>query len=95
LGHPNRRELRRAAAAARADRAQLRRRLRETESALARLAAEKREIEARLAAPDTYAGDKEALARLMKKNAETERAIEAAEAAWLEVQEALEGATPA
>jgi len=92
---PNRRELRRAAAAARADRAQLRRRLRETESALARLAAEKREIEARLAAPDTYAGDKEALARLMKKNAETERAIEAAEAAWLEVQEALEGATPA
>ncbi len=87
---PSRREKRRAAAAARADRAGLRRRLREAEAALARLAAEKRAIEERLAAPETYAGDKEALARLMKKNAETARAIEAAETVWLEVQEALE-----
>ncbi len=89
---PSKREARRAAAEARAGQAHLRKQAREAEKALAKLADEKAAIEARLADPATYAGDKEALARLMKRQAEVERAIAAAEAAWIEAQEALEAA---
>jgi len=88
-----RREDRRERAEARAALAPLRRRAREAEASLARLAAERAKIEAKLADPALYAPGRGAeIAAAQTRLAELARAAEAAEAAWLDAEAALEGA---
>ncbi len=81
---------RRRRAAAREATAHLRKRLKDAEAALERLAAEKAALHARLADPALYDGPPAEIAELNRRTAETDKAIEAAEAAWLAAQEALE-----
>ncbi len=88
-----RREERRGRADARASLAPLRKRAREAEQSLATLAAERRAIETRLADPALYgAGDAAEITRTTMRLADIDRAIAAAETAWLEASAALEEA---
>ncbi|MBV8612374.1 MAG: ABC-F family ATP-binding cassette domain-containing protein [Acetobacteraceae bacterium] len=87
----SRREERRGRAEARAALAPLRRQAREAESALERLSAERARIERALADPRLYAPGRGAdIAAANARLAAIARESEAAEAAWLAAQEALE-----
>jgi ATP-binding cassette subfamily F protein 3 len=91
---PTRRDERRERAEARAAVAPLRRRSREAELRIAGLAEERARIEAKLADPDLYAPGRAAeVTAAQTRLAAIARATEAAEAAWLEAEAALEAAS--
>ena len=70
--------------------APLRKRARDAEAAIARLSDERARLEVRLADPALYAGDRAAqIVAAQMRLAEIAREIEAAEAQWLEAEEAL------
>ena len=85
-------ERRRAAAAAREAQASLRRAAREAEARVEKLARECRELEARLADPQHYNGDRQDLEDLQTRYGTLKRALSEAETSWLSAQEALEKA---
>ncbi len=90
---PKRRDDRRGRAEARAQLAPLRRQAREAEALLGRLATERAAIEARLADPSLYAGARTAeITAANTRLATLAREAEAAEAAWLAAETALEEA---
>ncbi len=90
---PNRRDARRDRADARAAVAPLRRRARDAEARLARLAAERARIEARLADPAIYSDSRAAeVTAAQTRIAAIARESQAAEAEWLDAQQALEAA---
>ena len=89
---PTRRDDRRDRAQARVQTAPLRKQARDAEAALARLSSERAALEAQLADPAFYAGGGAAeVTAVNTKLAAIARAIEAAEMAWLEAEEALAG----
>jgi ATP-binding cassette subfamily F protein 3 len=69
-----------------------RKQLKKAEAALNKLNGEKQQIQTRLADPEIYNGAANAVADLTRRAGELDRAIAAAEAAWLAAQEALDGA---
>ena len=71
----------------------LRQRADAAEREVATLGERLKQIDAALAAPDLFARDPAAAAGLAKQRAETERALAAAEARWLQAQDAYESAT--
>jgi ATP-binding cassette subfamily F protein 3 len=92
----NRREERREAARERQRLAEARRPLQREidrlEAEIARLSAELRELDARLAAPDFYQdGDADEVATALKRRGTLAATLEASEARWLQLHEALEG----
>jgi ATP-binding cassette subfamily F protein 3 len=92
-GAPTRRVARRERAEARAATAPLRRQAREAEARLAKLAAERAAIEGRLADPRLYAdGNAAQITAAQTRLAAIAREAEAAEAAWLAAESALEEA---
>jgi len=88
----DRREARRANAEARVALAPLRRAARDADAALAALNKEKAALDAKLADPKAYAGDRAALNDLLRRQGDLAKRIEAAELAWLQAHEALESA---
>ena len=89
---PTRRDDRRDRAEVRAQLAPLRRQAKEAEALLAKLAAEKGRIEAKLADPAMYGpGRAGEVTAANQRLAAIGREVEAAEVAWLEASEALEG----
>jgi ATP-binding cassette subfamily F protein 3 len=87
---PTRRDERRERAEARAALAPLRRRAREAEALLAKLAAERADLEARLADPALYTSGRAAeVTAVNTRLAAIAREVAAAEAVWLEAEEAL------
>ena len=91
---PSRRDERRDRAEARVATAPLRRQAREAEARMARLATERAAIEAKLADPALYVPGRVAeVTAAQTRLAVIGRESEAAEAAWLEAEEALEAAS--
>jgi ATP-binding cassette subfamily F protein 3 len=91
---PTRKDDRRDRADARAAAAPLRRKAREAEAAILKLTTERNALEARLADPRLYAGDKTAeVTAANTRLAAIARAQDAAEAEWLAAEEALEAAS--
>ena len=88
----NKADDRRRRAETRAVTAQLRKALKATEAKMETLQAEKQALHDRLADPALYDGPAGGAAALTRRAGEVDREIEAAEAAWLEAQEALEAA---
>jgi len=86
------RQARRGRAEERARLAPLRQAARDAEREVARLQTERAELAARLADASTYAMPAAEVEALMKRHAEIETAIAAAEARWLEAEEAIEQA---
>ena len=72
----------------------LRRRARAAEAEMNRLAAEQSQLDAALAAPETY-GDAARAAEITRKRGYVAAQLAAAEASWLEAQQALEEASAA
>ena len=89
----NRKDQRRAAAEARAAQAPLRKAARAAELRLESLQEEKKALDELLADPSLYNRDGDDLTAIARKAAELERAIDSAEMAWLEAQEALESSS--
>ncbi|CAA7614699.1 ABC-F family ATP-binding cassette domain-containing protein [Magnetospirillum sp. UT-4] len=89
---PSRKDERRAAAEARAQLAPLRKRAQAAEKRLETLGAAKAALEAKLADPALYQKPAEEAVRLRKEHADTEAAIAATEAEWLQVHEELDAA---
>ncbi len=89
-GAAGRADDRRRRAAAREATAHLRKALKDAEAALERLAAEKARLHETLADPALYDGPADRVAALNRRAGALARDIEAAEAAWLEAQEALD-----
>ena len=89
---PSRKDDRRAAAQHRQRTAPLRKAVQAAETRVERLEAERARLEAALADPALYDGPAERLTSLQKDLGSVAKAIEAAEAEWLEAQEALESA---
>ncbi|WP_066545835.1 MULTISPECIES: ABC-F family ATP-binding cassette domain-containing protein [unclassified Sphingomonas] len=89
----DRKEARRAAAEAREQGNALKKRAREAEAELARLTERRGAIDRAMFDPSTAAPElaKLTMTELMKRRADVEAQIEAAEAAWLAASEALEG----
>ncbi|HEY0523934.1 MAG TPA: ABC-F family ATP-binding cassette domain-containing protein [Stellaceae bacterium] len=93
---PSRRDERRAAAERRKELEPLRRQAREAEKRIARLTEERRRLDAAIADPATYAdGGGNDIAGLLRRQADLNRQIEAAEAEWLSAEAAIEGAMAA
>jgi ATP-binding cassette, subfamily F, member 3 len=92
-GKGNRREDRKAAAAAREKGAALRNAVKTAESEMAKLTATRSAIERAMFDPASAAPEhaKLTMTDLMKRRADVEARLEAAEAAWVEASEALEG----
>ncbi|MBB4286344.1 ABC-F family ATP-binding cassette domain-containing protein [Roseospira goensis] len=90
-----RKDERRAAAELRQRTAPLRKAIQAAEKDIERLTAEKARLEAALADPALYQGPAERLTALQKDLGAVGRRIEAAEARWMEAQEALEAAEAA
>ena len=88
----SKKDVRRAAAASRAEVAPLKRAVRDAEKRLEALSKDRDAVTARLADPKLYDGPPEAVTELNKKQADLARAIAAAEEEWMEAQEALEAA---
>jgi len=88
----SRKDERRAAAAARAQLAPLRRKAEAAEKVVERLHQKKAALEAKIADPTLYQGSQDKLVELKKEMADIERAAVAAEADWLEANLALETA---
>jgi len=91
----NRKDQRRAAAEARAATAELRKAAQRAERRLEKLTADRAALEAKLADPTLYEGEADEVPRLQKRIGELDKEIAAAEAAWLEAEEAVEGAMAA
>jgi ATP-binding cassette subfamily F protein 3 len=91
-GTASRKDERRAAAEIRAQLAPLRKQVAAVEKRLEQSGKAKAGIEAKLADPALYSGPGEAVARLQKELAETQRCIDEAEAEWLDLHEQLEAA---
>lgn len=72
--------------------AKLRKTVKESEAEMAKLASKCATIEAKLADPSIYDGPTSDLMDLQLKHAEAKDALAAVESAWMEAQEALEGA---
>jgi ATP-binding cassette subfamily F protein 3 len=68
----------------------LRRKSREAEAAAARLTAEQQVLDQRLAAPEAFNGNRDALTEALKRRADLARRISEAEAEWYAAQEAIE-----
>jgi ATP-binding cassette subfamily F protein 3 len=83
---------RRAAANARAQLAPLKKQVQAAEKKLESLNAEAKAVHQQLADPALYQGPPAKIAELRRREADLARAIEAAEAAWLDASEALETA---
>jgi len=93
---PSRRDERRAAAERRKELEPLRRQAREAEKRIARLTEERRRLDAVIADPATYAdGGGNDIAGLLRRQADLNRQIEAAEADWLSAEAAIEEAMAA
>ncbi|WP_184043888.1 ABC-F family ATP-binding cassette domain-containing protein [Roseospira visakhapatnamensis] len=92
---PSRKDERRAAADLRARTAPLRKAIRAAETDLEKLAAEKARLEAALADPKLYEGPADRVTRLQIDLGDIGKKTDAAEARWLEAQEALETAEAA
>ncbi|MGJ3259402.1 MAG: ribosomal protection-like ABC-F family protein [Rhodospirillales bacterium] len=88
----NRKQARKERAEQRQATAALRKTIKNVEARIAKLEAEKASLEQRLADPEVYNGATRDLMDLQLKHANIKEAIAAAEAEWLEAQEALEGA---
>ncbi len=88
----SRKEMRRAAADARAAVAALRKQAKQAEAEIARLNRERDAIEAKLAAPETYDASSETVTDLNKRHGEIAARLAAAEARWMAAAEALEAA---
>ena len=88
----SRKDERRAAAAARAQVAPLRRKAEAAEKVVERLHQRKAALAAKIADPALYQGSQDKLVELKKEMAEIERAAAAAEADWLAANMALEAA---
>jgi ATP-binding cassette subfamily F protein 3 len=71
--------------------AKLRKTVQETEKKMAKLGEQKQKLEARLADPKIYNGSTSDMMKLQVEHSEIKEAMDQAEAAWLEAQEALEG----
>jgi ATP-binding cassette subfamily F protein 3 len=90
---PSRRDERRDRADARAATAPLRRRARDAEARMGKLAAEQAKLEAKLADPAIYAPGRVAeVTAAQTRLAAIAREMAAAEAEWLEAEEAIEAA---
>ena len=72
--------------------AKLRKTVKETETEMAKLESKRATIEAKLADPAIYNGPTSDLMDLQLKHSEIKDALATAESAWMEAQEALEGA---
>ncbi|RAU22972.1 glycosyl transferase family 1 [Paramagnetospirillum kuznetsovii] len=83
---------RKAAAEARAQLAPLRKTAQAAEKALDDLHKKQKQLEAQLADPALYRGPSAKLTELRRQEADLARKVDAAEATWLEAQEALEAA---
>jgi ATP-binding cassette subfamily F protein 3 len=93
---PTRRDDRRERADARLALAPLRRKAKEAEASLQKLTAERAALEAKLADPNLYAQGKAAeVTAANTRLAAIVRAMEAAETAWMEAEEAMEAASAA
>jgi ATP-binding cassette subfamily F protein 3 len=68
----------------------LRRKARAAEAAAARLAAEQKALDQRLAVPETFNGNRDAITEALKRRAELARRISEAEDEWLAAEEAIE-----
>jgi len=88
----NRKQARKERAEQRQATAELRKTIKNAETRIAKLEAQKTTLEARLADPEVYNGSTRDLMDLQLKHAALKEELDAAEAAWLEAQEALEGA---
>ena len=91
-GGDERKERRREAADRRAALAPLRKRLQATETKIERLEQKKSDLAARLGDPALYEGETDRLVEVQKQLGRLERDLQAAEADWLELQEAWEQA---
>jgi len=91
----SRKDQRREAAEARQRLAPLRKAAQDAEKRVERASAAAKAVEAKLADPALYARGGDAVARLQIELGEARRALEAAEEAWLEAQEALDAAAAA
>jgi ATPase components of ABC transporters with duplicated ATPase domains len=96
-GQPNRKEQRRLSAERRNALAPLRRRVLEAEATIARIETEKARLTSAMADPALYQdqGDSRRLVDLRKQYAEAEKALAAAEEAWLTLQQEFEDAEAA
>ena len=88
----NRKQARKERAEQRQATAELRKTIKNAESRIAKLEQQKAVLESKLADPGVYNGSTRDLMDLQLKHAEIKEALETEEAAWLEAQEALEGA---
>lgn len=88
----NRKQARKDRAEQRQATAALRKTVQDAEKKIAKLESQKITLEAKLSDPEIYNGATRDLMDLQLKHADIKQAIEEAEAAWLEAQEALEGA---
>lgn len=88
----NKKQARKERAEQRQATAKLRKTVQEAEKRMAKLEEQKSKLEARLADPEIYNGSTRDLMDLQVKHAEVKESMSEAEMAWLEAQEALEGA---
>lgn len=89
---PNRKELRRQSAERRNALAPLRRQVLDAEATIARLEAEKTRLGTAMGDPALYQGDSRQSVELQREYADVQRALAAAEDAWLDLQQAFEAA---
>lgn len=88
----NKKQARKERAEQRQATAKLRKTVQEAEKLMAKFGEQKKKLEARLADPKIYNGSTSDMMKLQVEHAEVKEAMDEAEAAWLEAQEALEGA---
>ncbi len=87
----NRKQARKERAEQRQATADLRKTVKSSEARMAKLEIEKKQLEAKLADPNAYNGSTRDVMALQLKHSELKEALKAAEAEWLQAQEALEG----
>ena len=88
----NKKQARKERAEQRQATAKLRKTVQEAEKRMAKYGEQKKILEARLADPKVYNGSTSDMMALQVEHAKAKEAMDEAEAAWLEAQEALEGA---
>jgi len=93
LPKQNRKEERRARAAARAETANLRKSVRDMEKQVEKLAAKREQLEARLADPEIYEGSTSKMMEIQVQLGEVKNDLQKTEAAWMKASEELEQAS--
>lgn len=88
----NKKQARKERAEQRQATAKLRKTVQEAEKRMAKFGEQKKKLEDKLADPKIYNGSTSDVMKLQVEHAEVKEAMDTAEAAWLEAQEALEGA---